>query len=78
MLHVGLDLSRKQVEVCLISDQGELIDRFESLLIQGTAIAVHQASEVLLKARDFMGRQALILHFEGQGLERCGHQATGS
>ena len=28
MLHVGLDLSRKQVEVCLISDQGELIDRF--------------------------------------------------
>jgi transposase len=28
VLHVGLDLSRKQVEVCLISDQGELIDRF--------------------------------------------------
>ena len=28
MLHVGLDLSRKQVEVCLISDQRELIDRF--------------------------------------------------
>ena len=28
MLHVGLDLSRKQVEVCLISDLGELIDRF--------------------------------------------------
>jgi transposase len=28
VLHVGLDLSRKQVEVCLISGQGELIDRF--------------------------------------------------
>ncbi len=28
MLNVGLDLSRKQVEVCLISDHGELIDRF--------------------------------------------------
>jgi transposase len=28
VLHVGLDLSRKQVEVCLISDEGELIDRF--------------------------------------------------
>ncbi len=28
VLHVGLDLSRKQVEVCLISDQRELIDRF--------------------------------------------------
>ena len=28
MLHVGLDLGREQVEVCLISDRGELIDRF--------------------------------------------------
>ena len=24
MLHVGLDLSRERVDVCLISDQGEL------------------------------------------------------
>ena len=31
MLHVGLDLSRKQVEVCLISDQGELIGRFAAI-----------------------------------------------
>jgi hypothetical protein len=28
MLHVGLDLSRRRVDVCLISDQGELIDQF--------------------------------------------------
>jgi transposase len=28
VLHVGLDLSRKRVDVCLISDQGELIDQF--------------------------------------------------
>jgi transposase len=28
MLHVGLDLSRKRVDVCLISDQGELVDHF--------------------------------------------------
>ena len=28
MLHVGLDLSRKRIDVCLISDQGELIGRF--------------------------------------------------
>jgi transposase len=28
VLHVGLDLSCKRVEVCLMSDQGELIDRF--------------------------------------------------
>ena len=26
MLHVGLDLTRKRVDVCLISDQGELVD----------------------------------------------------
>jgi transposase len=28
VLHVGLDLGRKRVDVCLISDQGELIDQF--------------------------------------------------
>ena len=28
MLHVGLDLSRERVDVCLVSDQGELIDQF--------------------------------------------------
>jgi transposase len=28
MLHVGLDLSRRRVDVCLISDQGELVDGF--------------------------------------------------
>jgi transposase len=28
VLHVGLDLSRKRVDVCLISVQGELIDQF--------------------------------------------------
>lgn len=27
MLHVGLDLSRRRVDVCLISDQGELVDQ---------------------------------------------------
>ena len=31
MLHVGLDLSRKRIDVCLISDQGELTDRFTSI-----------------------------------------------
>ena len=28
MLHVGLDLSRRRVDVCIISDQGELVDAF--------------------------------------------------
>jgi hypothetical protein len=27
-LHVGLDLSRKRIDVCLISDRGGLIDEF--------------------------------------------------
>jgi len=31
VLHVGLDLSRKRIDVCLISDQGELIDRFAAI-----------------------------------------------
>jgi transposase len=28
VLHVGLDLSRRRVDVCLISDRGELVDQF--------------------------------------------------
>ena len=30
MLHVGLDLSRKRVDVCLISSQGELVEHFRA------------------------------------------------
>ena len=26
MLHAGLDLSRKRLDVCLLSDQGELVE----------------------------------------------------
>jgi hypothetical protein len=28
MLHVGLDLSRGRVDVCLVSSEGELVDQF--------------------------------------------------
>lgn len=28
MLHVGLDLSRRRVDVCVISSEGELVDYF--------------------------------------------------
>ena len=35
MLHVGLDLSRGRVEVCVISDRGELIDRFAAMPDRG-------------------------------------------
>ena len=30
MLHVGLDLSRRRVDVCLISSDGELVEHFRS------------------------------------------------
>jgi hypothetical protein len=30
MLHAGLDLSRKKVDVCLLSDQGEHLDQLVS------------------------------------------------
>ena len=30
MLHVGLDLSRRRVDVCLISGEGELVEHFRS------------------------------------------------
>jgi hypothetical protein len=33
-LHVGLDLSRKRVDVCLISDQGELVDELARRLMR--------------------------------------------
>ena len=28
MLHVGLDLSRNRLDVCLLSDQGEIVEEF--------------------------------------------------
>jgi hypothetical protein len=30
MLHAGLDLSRKRLDVCLISCEGELVDQFRA------------------------------------------------
>jgi transposase len=30
MLHVGLDLSRKRVDVCVISSEGELVEHFRA------------------------------------------------
>jgi hypothetical protein len=35
MLHVGLDLSRKRVDVCLITDQGELGDELVAPFDEG-------------------------------------------
>src|SRR4051812_42248419 len=30
MLHAGLDLSRNRLDVCLLSDQGEIVEEFKS------------------------------------------------
>ncbi len=30
MLHVGLDLSRRRVDVCLLSGEGELVNRMRA------------------------------------------------
>jgi hypothetical protein len=30
VLHVGLDLSRRRVDVCLISSEGELVEHFRA------------------------------------------------
>ena len=30
VLHVGLDVSRKRVDVCLISSEGELVEHFRA------------------------------------------------
>src|SRR3954454_12724609 len=30
MLHAGLDLSRHRLDVCLLSDDGEIVDEFKS------------------------------------------------
>ena len=30
MLHAGLDLSRNRLDVCLLSDQGEIVEEIKS------------------------------------------------
>ncbi len=32
MLHAGLDLSRRKLDVCLLSDAGEIVDEFAILM----------------------------------------------
>ncbi len=39
MLHAGLDLSRKRLDVCLLSEHGELVEEFAARLTP-TACAV--------------------------------------
>jgi hypothetical protein len=52
MLHVGLDLSRRRVDVCLISSEGELVEHFrapadrDGLYGLSRRVAVGEASRV--------------------------------
>ena len=39
MLHVGLDLSRKRVDVCMISHQGKLVDELATRLMKTACAA---------------------------------------
>ena len=44
MLHAGLDLSRKRLDVCLLSDQGELIDELAAFPDAGGLKSPRRAS----------------------------------
>ena len=45
MLHAGLDLSRKRLDVCLLSDQGELVDELTAFPDAGGLKALAQRVE---------------------------------
>jgi hypothetical protein len=43
MLHAGLDLSRNRLDVCLLSDQGEIVEEFKAAADRdGLAGLVHR------------------------------------
>ena len=44
MLHAGLDLSRKRLDVCLLSDQGELIEELAAFPDSGGLKRLARAS----------------------------------
>jgi hypothetical protein len=45
MLHAGLDLSRKRLDVCLLSDQGELVEELTTFPDSGGLRALAQRVE---------------------------------
>ena len=45
MLHAGLDLVRKRLDVCLLSDQGELVDELTAFPDAGGLKALAQRVE---------------------------------
>ncbi len=45
MLHAGLDLSRKRLDVCLLSDQGELVEELTAFPDSGGLKSLAQRVE---------------------------------
>ena len=73
MLHVGLDLSRKRVDVCLISDQGELVDELaapfdeDGLCRLAERVAAKQKGRVRAVVESMNGARFVHDTLEAQG-----------
>ena len=73
MLHVGLDLSRKRVDVCAISDQGELVDELaapfdeEGLRRLTDRVAAKHADRVRAVVESMNGARFVHDTLEAQG-----------
>jgi predicted NBD/HSP70 family sugar kinase len=74
MLHAGLDLSRRKVDVCLLSSQGEIVDEWAS---PPDADVFRVVAAVLTATLDVAawtrGRDHLVVMMRGPaGRERLG------
>ena len=75
MLHVGLDLSRKRVDVCLISDQGELVHELaapfdeQGLCRLAERVAAKDAGRVRAVVESMNGARFIHDTLEAQGWE---------
>src|SRR5438477_354683 len=73
MLHVGLDLSRKRLDVCVISDHGELIDELaapfdeDGLRRLTERVAAKHAGPVLAVVESMNGARFVHDTLEAQG-----------
>jgi transposase len=73
MLHVGLDLSHKRVDVCLISDQGELLGELAApfdaggLCHSSGRVAAMHAGQVRAVVESMNGARSIHDTLEAQG-----------
>ena len=88
MLHVGLDLSRRRVDVCLISSEGELVEHFrapadrDGLYGLGRRVAVYDEPvrgvvESMNGAR-FVHDELVRYGWGGAGRRRAAGQGAGA